>query len=107
MNPIISISGVRGIINQSFSSEQVLHLCQAFGSLMPKKSNIAVARDTRVTGQMLKMSAISGLLSVGCNVINLDIVPTPTLQFYVRKMNLDGGIIITASHNPIEWNSVK
>ncbi len=107
MNPIISISGVRGIIDKSFSSEEVMRLAQAFGSLMPERAVTAVARDTRITGEMLKMAAISGLLSVGCNVVDLDIVPTPTLQFYVRKMKIDGGIIITASHNPIEWNAVK
>lgn len=107
MNPIISISGARGIIDESFSSEEVLRLSQAFGSFMPEKAVIAIARDTRVTGEMLKLAAISGLLSAGCDVVDLDIVPTPTLQFYVRKMKIDGGIIVTASHNPIQWNALK
>jgi len=107
MNPIVGISGIRGVIEKTFSVREVQDYAMSFGSMFPKDSNIAVARDSRITGFMLKNAVISGLLSVGCNVIDLDMVPTPTLQFYVRNKGLAGGIIITASHNPIKWNALK
>ena len=68
---------------------------------------IVVARDTRTSGDMLKNAVTAGVLAAGCNVIDLGIVPTPTALFYVRKNKVDGGIIVTASHNTGEWNGLK
>lgn len=102
----VSVSGVRGIVNSSLTTTIALEFGKAFGTFM-SCGRIAVARDTRTSGDMFANAAISGLLSCGCEVVDLGIAPTPTALFYVRKQKLDGGIVITASHNPGEWNGLK
>jgi len=101
-----SVSGIRGIVGKSFTPEIVLHYSSAFG-IMSNRGKIVVGRDTRGSGEMLEKAVFCGLMSVGCNVINLGICPTPTVQFMVEKQKTNGGIAITASHNPIEWNALK
>src|SRR5688572_7157668 len=68
---------------------------------------IAVCRDSRRSGEMALSAAIAGLLSTGCEVINLGLCPTPGLQLYVRQNRLSGGIAVTAGHNSEEWNALK
>jgi len=68
---------------------------------------IGVARDARLTGECLEHAIVSGLMSVGCKVVNFGIISSPTAEFMVRKLKLDGLVIITASHNPPEWNAIK
>ena len=101
-----SVSGIRGVVGKSLTPEIVLHYSSSFG-IMSNRGKIVIGRDTRVSGEMLEKGVISGLMSVGCNVINLGICPTPTIQFMVEKQKANGGIAITASHNPIEWNGLK
>jgi len=101
-----SVSGIRGIVGKSLTPEIVLQYSSAFG-IMSNRGKIVVGRDTRVSGEMLEKAVFSGLMSVGCNVINLGICPSPTVQFMVEKQKTKGGISITASHNPIEWNALK
>lgn len=103
----IGISGVRGIVGASLTAKTALDFGSAFGTFM-NCGDVAVARDTRTSGDMLKSAVISSLLASGCKVIDIGIVPTPTALFYVRShKNIDGGVIITASHNPGEWNGIK
>lgn len=102
----IGISGVRGIVGDSLTNDIALAFGRAFGTFI-NRGTVAVARDTRTSGDMLKCAVISGLLSTGCEVIDIGIVPTPTALFYVRTHRPDGGIIITASHNPGQWNGLK
>ena len=98
-------NGARGTFQQ-LNPELVMRLSQAIG-LYFNKGKILVARDGRLTGETLRHAAVSGLLSVGCSVVDLGMVSSPTAEYMVRKLNADGLIIITASHNPPEWNGLK
>lgn len=104
--PIIGTSGFRGIVGETLTPEFVARISMAFGTYI-NQGRVVVAQDTRQTGEMLKYSVISGLLAVGCEVTDLGVVPTPTCQFTVREKNLSGGIIVSGSHNPINWNALK
>lgn len=102
----IGISGVRGIAGRSLTNTVALEFGKTFGTFM-NSGKVAICRDTRTSGDMLKSAVTAGLLSCGCQVIDLGIIPTPTALFYVRKNKIDGGVIVTASHNPAEWNGLK
>jgi len=107
---IFGISGVRGIVNSSFFPQDSLELGLSFGSFIPRypsANGIVVGRDARRTGDLILNTFISGLLSTGNSVLNLGIVPTPTVLLNTHLLKKDGGAVITASHNPLEWNGVK
>ena len=103
---LFGTNGVRGIANEYLNPELTLNLARSLGTYMGSKGTVAIGCDTRISGQMLKSAAISGALSTGLNVIDVGIVPTPSIQYYVRDY-ADAGIIITASHNPREYNGIK
>ena len=103
---MIAVSGIRGIIGKSLTPEVVLIYVQAYGAFA-SNGKIVVVRDSRVTGEMMQKLVVAGLMSVGSDVIDIGIVPTPTTQMAVEKLDAQGGIVITASHNPIEWNALK
>ncbi|MBZ2165219.1 phosphoglucosamine mutase [Methanobacterium spitsbergense] len=96
--------GVRRIANQELTPEFASKLAAAYGSLV--KGTVAVGGDPRTSTEMIKHSVIAGLLSSGCDVVDLGILPTPTVQFAVRNY-YDGGVMITASHNPPKYNGLK
>jgi phosphomannomutase len=102
----ISISGVRGVIGASLTPTLLTRFAQAFGTYTGPRT-IVLGRDTRTSGEMVRQAVIAGLLSSGCRVIDLDICPVPTVQLLVRERKAHGGICITASHNPAEWNALK
>ncbi len=102
----ISISGVRGVIGDSLTPTLLTRFAQAFGTYAGS-GTIVIGRDTRTSGEMVRQAVIAGLLSSGCRVIDLDICPVPTVQLIVRQRRAHGGIAITASHNPAEWNALK
>ncbi|MGH9937642.1 MAG: phosphoglucosamine mutase, partial [Blastocatellia bacterium] len=102
----ISISGVRGVIGDSLTPALLTRFAQAFGTYVGS-GTIVIGRDTRTSGEMVRQAVIAGLLSSGCRVIDLDICPAPTVQLIVRQRHAQGGIVITASHNPAEWNALK
>lgn len=102
----IGVSGVRGIIGDSLTPDLVLDLSKAFGTYL-KGGKVVVGTDSRTSREMLKYSVFAGLLSMGCEVIDVGIVPTPTVQLMVKEFQADGGVIVTASHNPHEWNGLK
>lgn len=104
-NLIFSISGLRGIVGEGLTPDLVVKYSSAFGYL--SKGKIVVGRDTRNTGEMFKNLVTSSLVAVGCDVIDLGICPTPTVELAVLDLKAQGGIVITASHNPIEWNALK
>lgn len=103
---MISVSGIRGTVGGSLTPEVVLRYAQAYGTMVGDGA-IVVGRDSRVTGEMVRHAVCAGLLSVGRDVIDLGVVPTPTTQLAVEKLRAGGGIVITASHNPIQWNALK
>jgi phosphomannomutase/phosphoglucomutase len=102
---LFGTNGVRGIANVELTTEMAMGLAKSFGTFRP--GTIAVGRDTRESGDMLKAAVISGLLSTGCKVIDLGIAPIPAIQYYVKQCKTDGGIMVTASHNPPEYNGIK
>lgn len=103
---MVSVSGIRGIIGDGLTPLEVVKYTQAFGTYLGS-GKVVVGRDSRVTGEMVKSAVISGLLAVGCDVIDIGVCPTPTVQMAVEKLEARGGIAVTASHNPIEWNALK
>ena len=102
----ISLSGVRGIVDRSFTPELVRRFGQAFGQLV-KGGKVLLARDTRPTGVSYLDLLSEILVRAGCEVIEIGICPTPTLLWAVRHLRAAGGIMLTASHNPSEWNGLK
>ena len=102
----ISISGVRGVVGESLTPQLVVGFAQAFGCYV-EGGVVLVGRDTRQTGEMVRSAAIGGLLATGCYVIDLGIVPVPTILIAVKLLQADGAIAITASHNPAQWNALK
>jgi phosphomannomutase len=103
---ISGISGVRGIIDDGFDAQVVETYTQAFAQLM-KNGKIVIAQDSRPSGEMFKSVVETTLLKMGCEILDCGICPTPTAQLMVKDHNARGGIIVTASHNPIEWNALK
>lgn len=99
-------NGIRGIANEYLSCELALRIGRSVGEVLGKR--IAVAMDTRVSSEMVKSALCSGLMSVGADVMDLGMVPTPALQHFVKTHDdITGGVMITASHNPPEFNGIK
>jgi len=103
---MISVSGIRGIVGEGLSPDIVMKYTAAAGTLFGP-GRVMVGRDSRVTGEMVKHAVISGLMAVGCHPVDLGICATPSVELAVRNSDAVGGIIITASHNPIQWNALK
>jgi len=104
----LSISGIRGIIGESLNIPEIVYYTSAFRSLLTSsKPRILLARDTRLTGKMISNVVSSTLIASGVDVIDAGIIPTPTALYMTKKLNLHGAIIVSASHNPIEWNALK
>jgi phosphoglucosamine mutase len=107
MKPLkIGITGVRGIVGEAFTPELAVGFAQAFGTYLDA-GRIVVCRDTRPSGPMVQAAVCSGLLAAGCEVIDAGICPTPSMQLAVEQFNAQGGIAITAGHNPSQWNALK
>src|SRR2546421_8934823 len=116
---MISVSGVRGLVGTDLTPEVVARGAAAFGTWAGdgtrdtgdakrrRALKVIIGRDARTSGPMFTRAATSGLMSVGCSVIDVGLVPTPTVQLAVEHHRAAGGIILTASHNPIEWNALK
>jgi phosphomannomutase len=102
----ISISGVRGVIGESLTPNLLTRFAQAFGTYVGART-IVIGRDPRTSGEMVKQAVIAGLLSSGCRILDIGMCPVPTIQLMVRHHRAAGGIAITASHNPAEWNALK
>lgn len=105
----VSVSGIRGIWGESLTLPVLFDYTQAFGKFVLKRNGkkVLMGRDARPTGQMIVQYTASILNAMGLDVADAGIVPTPTVLFGVRNMGYDAGIIITASHNPVEWNALK
>ena len=103
---MVSVSGVRGIVGDTLTPEVITKYVSAFANFTNGKT-IVLGRDSRVSGEINKQIAISVLLSHGYKVIDIGITPTPTVQLMTEHLKADGGLMITASHNPVEWNGLK
>lgn len=103
---MISVSGIRGIFGSDLTPENLARFTAAYGTWL-KGGTVVLGRDSRITGQICEDIVAATLMSVGCDVIKVGIVPTPTVAMGVLKHNAAGGIIISASHNPAQWNALK
>jgi phosphomannomutase len=106
---MVSVSGVRGRVGEGLTPEVIARFAAAFGAYVSRGGNrtVVLGRDSRVSGPMFARAATAALQSVGCNVVDVGIVPTPTVQLAVEDLGAAGGLAVTASHNPIEWNALK
>lgn len=113
---VASVSGIRGVFAGSLDPAVALNYAANFGRFITQNTlnpqtagrpKVVVGRDSRTTGQIVQRAVVAGLLGAGCDVIELGIVSTPTVLLNVQKHNAQGGIAITASHNPPEWNALK
>jgi phosphomannomutase len=108
---MVSVSGVRGRVGEALTPEIIAQFAAGFGAWALAraggKAQIVVGRDSRVSGPMFQPVVHAALQSVGCDVLDIGMVPTPTVQLAVEHHHAAGGLAITASHNPIEWNALK
>jgi len=108
---IVSISGIRGVFGDGLSPDTLVTYASAYGSWLRERAKrqptVVVGRDGRVTGEVCSRIVTATLQSVGCHVIDAGLATTPTVEMAVLKTEADGGIILSASHNPAEWNALK
>jgi phosphomannomutase len=102
----ISVSGIRGVVGEFLTPALACAFGQAFGTYVGR-GRVVVGRDTRTTGETLQHAVQCGLLSAGCEVVDVGILPTPTIQIWTGATRARGGIALTASHNPPEYNALK
>jgi phosphomannomutase len=106
MTLLVGISGVRGLVGESLTPQVVLEFAQAYGTLLGG-GRVVLARDSRPSGPMYGLAAAAGLVAAGCEVTELGVAMTPTVAHAIRNGGYNGGISITASHNPGPWNGLK
>src|SRR5579862_1071622 len=107
---MVSVSGIRGRVGFTLTPEIVATYAAGFGAWSAdrgKSRAIVVGRDSRVSGPMFHRAVVSALQSVGCTIIDIGLTTTPTCQLAVEHHHAAGGLMISASHNPIEWNALK
>ena len=110
MGRMFGTDGVRGIANTELTAVTAYNLGRAGAYVLTEgthKPKILVAKDTRISGDMLEAALVAGILSVGAEAVILGVVPTPTVAHLTREYNADAGIMISASHNPVEYNGIK
>ncbi|MEG0751348.1 MAG: phosphoglucosamine mutase [Oscillospiraceae bacterium] len=111
MGKLFGTDGVRGIANKDLSCELALNIGRAAAYVLTRHSNhqpkILIGRDTRVSSDMLQNAIVAGICSVGANAVSLGVVPTPCVAILVKLYGADAGIVISASHNPVEFNGIK
>lgn len=103
---LFGTNGIRGLVNKELAPEITIRIGKAIGTFF-QRGTLIVGFDARTSGPMLSRAVISGLNSTGCNVMMAGMAPTPSLQYAIRNHKLDGGVIVTASHNPPEYNGIK
>ncbi|KGK89340.1 phosphoglucosamine mutase [Clostridium sp. HMP27] len=110
MDRMFGTDGVRGIANQELTSRLAYDLGRAGAHILTEgthKPKILVGMDTRISGHMLESALVAGILSVGAEAVCVGIVPTPAIAYLTRKYGADAGVVISASHNPVEYNGIK
>jgi phosphomannomutase / phosphoglucomutase len=105
-NKLFGTNGIRGTVNVELTPDMAVKVGCAVGTFFDKK-RLLVGYDARTSGPMFARAVMSGLTATGCNVYLAGMAPTPALQFAVKNQKFDGGVIITASHNPPEYNGIK
>lgn len=103
---MVSVSGIRGIIGDGLDPSVIVKYTSAYADFI-KNGKVVIGRDARITGEMMKRMVEGTLLAKGLDVIDIGICPTPTVQYSVKTLSANGGIAISASHNPNQWNALK
>lgn len=110
MRKLFGTDGVRGVANSELTPELAFKLGK-FGAHVliqgKEKATIVIGRDTRISGDLLEHALVSGILSAGCDALCIGVVPTPAISYLTRELKADAGIVISASHNPVEFNGIK
>ncbi|HYH79964.1 MAG TPA: hypothetical protein VEX86_09200, partial [Longimicrobium sp.] len=107
---MVSVSGVRGRVGDGLTPEVIAWFAAAFGAYVRRRgpgNTVVIGRDSRVSGAMFARAATAALQAAGCDVVDVGIAPTPSVQLAVEDLGAAGGLAVTASHNPIEWNALK
>jgi phosphoglucosamine mutase len=104
---LFGTSGIRGIVNQDLSADFCRRIASAIGTTLPPASAVCIATDTRTSRDIIKDATTAGLLACGINVVDLGMLPTPALALLTRESGFAAGIMVTASHNPPEFNGIK
>lgn len=110
MRKYFGTDGVRGVANKELTCDLAYKLGRAGGYVLTNneyKVKVVVGKDTRQSGDMLEAALIAGLMSVGCDVITVGVIPTPGVAYLTRKYGAECGVVISASHNPMEDNGIK
>lgn len=110
MRKYFGTDGVRGVANTELTCDIAYKLGRAGGYVLAQgdhRVKVVVGKDTRISGDMLESSLISGLMSVGCDVITVGVIPTPAVAYLIKEYGADCGVVISASHNPFEYNGIK
>jgi phosphomannomutase len=103
---MVSVSGIRGIVGDGLEPHVLVNYTSAYADFV-KSGTIILGRDARISGEMVKSIVVGTLLAKGIDVVDIGICPTPTVQYMVKTIGASGGIAISASHNPNEWNALK
>ena len=110
MGELFGTDGVRGEANQELTPQLVFELGKAgayYLTSQPEQAQVLIGKDTRLSGDMLESALAAGITSLGIDVIKVGVVPTPVVAYLTRKLNVEAGIMISASHNPVQDNGIK
>ena len=110
MGRLFGTDGVRGVANSELTPELAFNLGKAGAYVLSRDEQrpvVLIAKDTRVSGDMLEDAISAGILAMGGNVIKAGVLPTPAVAYLVRRFKADAGVVISASHNPFEYNGIK
>ena len=107
MQSIFGTDGIRGRFNEEMTSSLAYEVGYALGLTLENNNPILIGRDTRISGEILLQAITKGIIASGKKFINLGMCPTPAIPFLIKTENLSSGIMITASHNPPEYNGIK
>ncbi|HIS29045.1 MAG TPA: phosphoglucosamine mutase, partial [Candidatus Avamphibacillus intestinigallinarum] len=110
MGKYFGTDGVRGIANQELTPELAFRIGRCGGYVLTKQSEkpkVLIGRDTRISGHLLESALVSGLLSIGAEIMRLGVISTPGVAYLTKANSADAGVMISASHNPVEDNGIK
>ena len=111
MGRLFGTDGARGVANSEISCELAMNIGKAAAMVLTENTNrkpkVLIGKDTRISGDMLECAISCGLCSVGADVMTLGVVPTPAVAYLVKKYGYDAAVMISASHNPCEYNGIK
>ena len=105
--PLFGTDGVRGVANDTLTVDLAGRLARIVGESLGPRARVVVGRDTRVSGSMLEAASVAGLLEAGVNAVSVGVLPTPAVAYLVPALHADAGLVISASHNPPEYNGLK